>query len=395
MSSEDDTLICASCGLDLRKSSAIRKNKHNLCPLCTSNGTKEPKFENIVYGLAIGYFMNKKEITDPIEALYSAHTFVSQLPYWQDTVQSPPPLERLNEARMITLGVAQEAEERQLPGFFISYSRTKATQNIVKPLKTALEAYGYRVWDEADKKLIEQTQFCVLILSQTYFTSREGKDELEIILTIKDPKYVFPVWLKDLEDKEMTPLEQEKMEKTKKIMGTGWNEWKGDIEELTNRLVKRAQYALGLQNYNNIPLIAIEAQLLKELEKLVGEPIPFLKKKDLESAKFGFYAEKNRIEGLKLVERRLTSLPSTIGQCLALRTLDLADNDLHTLPESFGNLNNLEELNLHANWLSSLPESFFRLSKLRKVRLAGNQLKTLPPSFRTTHKHLRPQYPAV
>ena len=53
MSNEVHKESCASCGLSLDDRSIIKENEHNLCSLCTSNGTTTPKFEIVVYTMAI------------------------------------------------------------------------------------------------------------------------------------------------------------------------------------------------------------------------------------------------------------------------------------------------------------------------------------------------------
>ncbi len=50
-----------------------------------------------------------------------------------------------------------------------------------------------------------------------------------------------------------------------------------------------------LQPYNGVTLVAEEIQTLEELESEVNAIIPPLDIKNLETAKFGFYYENNRI----------------------------------------------------------------------------------------------------
>ncbi|MFX0090889.1 MAG: hypothetical protein ACFFBD_03920 [Candidatus Hodarchaeota archaeon] len=373
MSSEDYKFRCASCGLTLEESPDIIKNRHSLCPLCMSNDTKESEFQYIVYAVAIGYFMNKKQIQDPIEALYRAHTVVSQLPYWQDKICPPPSLEGLKTARMlIAVTLKMVGFKKELPEFFISYNRTGSVSKFIEPLVIALKEYGYdSIYaedsekieaeiksDPADKK-IQHAQFYVPILCQDYFTIEGCMNELKNIICAINPKNVFPVWWKDVNSVFLK--QQELGENILDLIGVGWKNWQGNIKQLANALVQLAHHAQGLKKYNKQPLVVIEAQILEELERLINEAIPPLDAKDLETATFGFYAEKNRITALFLEEKELKSLPENFGLCFALKMLSLANNKLVALPENFGQCLALRTLNLENNNLITLPESFSKI----------------------------------
>ena len=389
MIGELSEVTCPSCGLPMKIEHSIKINEFFLCLECTLGGTQEPNFEINVYAVAIGYFMNKKQIKDPLNALYRAYIFVSQLPYWGDQIHPPPPLEGLINASML-LSTEKESfiarEEEDLSEIFISYSLVDPGQNLIGELASILKIHGYRILYKEKceitgsqkhseamklKEQIAQVDFCVPILSKSYFASDLCKVELENLLAIKDPKSMFPVWWKDM-DSGFLKKQANKGEKILDIVGVGWNEWQGNINNLAQKLVNLIQAAQGLQTYANIELIANEVQIIKELEKLVGIPLPSLNKEDLESAEFGFYAEKNQIRALFLVRKKLTYLPSNLGECMALERLNLSYNDLHMLPTSFEQLQHLEKLNI-----------------------VSNPLQALPPSFQTVHKHFLPQYPNV
>ena len=98
MSNEVHKESCASCGLSLDDRPIVKENEHNLCSLCTSNGITKPKFEIVVYTMAIGYFMNEKQISDPKEAVYRAHHLIAQQPYWRG--KESPALDELMVIRM-------------------------------------------------------------------------------------------------------------------------------------------------------------------------------------------------------------------------------------------------------------------------------------------------------
>ena len=84
---------------------------------------------------------------------------------------------------------------------------------------------------------------------------------------------------------------------------------------------------------------------------------------------------------LQLCGGRVSALPESFGQLLALQRLELGVNELSMLPDSFGKLVALETLDLAANRLETLPESFGGLLALHKLGLNGNHLSMLPESF--------------
>ena len=78
------------------------------------------------------------------------------------------------------------------------------------------------------------------------------------------------------------------------------------------------------------------------------------------------------------------SLPSTIGQLITLRVLNLPYNALTgTIPGSVGSLTNLYYLNLNNNYLKgSIPSAVGSLVSLTSLSLSGNALTgTIPPSL--------------
>jgi len=79
------------------------------------------------------------------------------------------------------------------------------------------------------------------------------------------------------------------------------------------------------------------------------------------------------------------TLPSSMGNLHALRTLILSGLDLGTLPDSLGTLHALRTLTLSALYLESLPESIGRLSSLKTLEISCSchcgQVRQLPTSF--------------
>ncbi|MFX1534885.1 MAG: TIR domain-containing protein [Promethearchaeota archaeon] len=424
MSEEHQELKCASCGLPLADISIKETNESFLCPICTLNGTTEPKFDNIVYAVAIGYFINEKQIHDPREALDRAYEFVMQLPYWQGKEHPSPSLTGLIDARMIasvSINMNKLEYDEMQPDFFISHNwHEECDAELVEPLVAALKDLGYRVWHDKDRweedtgktthwmeKGIEQARYCIPVLCQAYFSSANCLFELKKILS-KDEKqtHVFPIWWSDI---DASFLRQEELGKEiLEIIGIGWEEWGGNIEVLMQKLLKRVQTAEGLQEYNGVLLLANETRVLEQLESIIQEPIPALERNYSGTAnektiqpKFGFYHEDNQINALFLENKGLKALPKSLRQCGALKTLNLKDNpsveiptwlsslqdlnlaqnQLKGLPNTIKNLVNLEELDLSNNQLNNLPESFGNLENLKILNLRANKLNALSESF--------------
>ncbi|MFX1534613.1 MAG: leucine-rich repeat domain-containing protein [Promethearchaeota archaeon] len=402
MHQEDRELTCTSCGLPLAESEKISRERHLLCAICTLNGTSEPEFETAVYALAVGYFINKLQIDDPKEALNRAHEFVNQLPFWRDKGQPTPSLAGLKTARILTalssrMNTLEFDEERLTPpDFFISYSWTGPDKELVDPLVTTLKDRGYNIWYDKEtwgtesgktkdwmRRGVNNARHCVVILSQPYFDSEACMYELNTILTTKDEKYIFPVWWKDVDKKFLQ--KQEYGKKLLDIVGIGWDDWQGDIDTLVNTLTRLSNYAEGLQEYNEVPLVADDARVLERLQVLTAEPIPPLKHSPDNENKavpnFGFYHEDNRVTALFLKNRGLKTLPKSIGQCSALKSVYLEQNQLKSLPESLYQLTNLQTLSLSENQINFLPEAFSKLTKLTSLNLDSNGLNTLPESI--------------
>uniref|UniRef100_A0A672S6E6 Protein LAP2-like n=1 Tax=Sinocyclocheilus grahami TaxID=75366 RepID=A0A672S6E6_SINGR len=77
----------------------------------------------------------------------------------------------------------------------------------------------------------------------------------------------------------------------------------------------------------------------------------------------------------------IEALPSTIGQCVNLRTFAADHNLLTQMPPEMGSLKNVTVLFLHSNKLETLPEEMGDMQKLKVINFSDNKLKNLPYSF--------------
>lgn len=138
-------------------------------------------------------------------------------------------------------------------------------------------------------------------------------------------------------------------------------------EVLTKPRIEEEQ----LREYQGIPLILHEVQILQKLEHLIGESI--LHVDEIDTATFGFRAKDNHVIELGLSEKGLVVLPEGISKLTNLKTINLRENRLTALPEEgIEDLMNLEILDLSGNQLKALPESMMRLTKLGYLNLSYN-----------------------
>jgi len=135
-----------------------------------------------------------------------------------------------------------------------------------------------------------------------------------------------------------------------------------------SQIIRYQKKTLRLSNY-----IAI-----KDIEKLLGKPIPLYK--DEEGNSLSFTSSNGYIISLNLRNGRLKTLPESIGYLKGLKSLYLVGNDIIHLPPSFSELESLTFLNLLTNRSISLPKDFNKLSNLEILSLDlfhGNQFPSV------------------
>ncbi|MFX0067427.1 MAG: leucine-rich repeat domain-containing protein, partial [Candidatus Hermodarchaeota archaeon] len=400
---------CDACGLPLKEPISTDEKNYQLCVRCTEEGSNEPIFEAVVYGIALGYFLGKRRMNNPQEALIKAQEFVRQLPFWREKELLVPTLGRVTTLTADMTDLQYDEASLTAPDFFVSYSWTgceskdeeskELYQKTVEGLVQALKDRGYRVWIDKDtweneagkttdwmKRGIKQARHCIIVLCPEYFESSNCQFELKTILTTKNATNVFPIWWEGLKSQWIRQLVYG--EQLLEIMGIGWTEWQGNELILLRKLLKRVKSAEGFQDYQGISLMAAEARVLEELERIIEEPLPQLDTIPSYSTKqqgketfFGFYVEKNQIVGLFLEGKNLRYLPRILHQCSALQILHLSKNPGINIPIWLSDLSSLRRLNLAENQLTFIPETLGRLRKLRELDLSKNRLYSLPESM--------------
>ena len=92
-------------------------------------------------------------------------------------------------------------------------------------------------------------------------------------------------------------------------------------------------------------------------------------------------SEEGRLVKVRIRNRKLTSLPESVGECTGLQTLDLGGcSGLVSLPERLGELKTLQTLDLYGcSGLVSLPERLGECTGLERLNLDGcSGLVSLP-----------------
>lgn len=93
----------------------------------------------------------------------------------------------------------------------------------------------------------------------------------------------------------------------------------------------------------------------------------------------------NQLEELRLnnnffnrFNKKIKTIPASIGNIKPLRVLTLRDNVVEELPASIGNLTNLVYLDMRDNLLATLPVEICNLKKLSYLDLKANEIAILP-----------------
>ncbi len=134
-------------------------------------------------------------------------------------------------------------------------------------------------------------------------------------------------------------------------------------------------------NYQGVPLVASEVQVMVDLEKIIGRPIPVATVTHWHT--FGFEAREQHVIKLSIHNMGLAHLPDSIDKLEFLQELHIGHNKLTQLPESIGNLRHLRTLAIDHNEISAIPDNLGELQTLHTLDLSANQLRTLPIAFYT------------
>lgn len=131
--------------------------------------------------------------------------------------------------------------------------------------------------------------------------------------------------------------------------------------------------------YNDIQLEEQDFNLMVELEKELGKPIP--PKKKLNWNLFGYVHQDRKIIELGLYLKKITQLNENIGSLVELKSLWLEENEIANMPASFANLRKLRNLSLNMNKLIDIPSYLANFIELKCLELKKNQFSVLPDFF--------------
>lgn len=87
------------------------------------------------------------------------------------------------------------------------------------------------------------------------------------------------------------------------------------------------------------------------------------------------------LTSLVLHHNKLVTLPNSLGELQALKTLDLSGNEFETLPIPVTTLKTLLSLNLSQNKITSLPNDMSGLANLHELYVTSNALSAIPESI--------------
>ncbi|MFX1398592.1 MAG: leucine-rich repeat domain-containing protein [Promethearchaeota archaeon] len=120
---------------------------------------------------------------------------------------------------------------------------------------------------------------------------------------------------------------------------------------------------------------------LQDIELMIGETIPCLKKRPVEE--FGVFIENGHVLELNLKNKKLTSLPKSFKNLSHLQTLDISQNLFRTIHEPLSKINSLKNLNLSECIFLSI---FLLGQSLEKLNLRGCTSLGYIPGYHNSYK---------
>ncbi|MHA1898984.1 MAG: TIR domain-containing protein, partial [Promethearchaeota archaeon] len=399
---------CDACGSQFDQESLKTAKfdfKQNLCPLCTLNFTKKPNFKAILFGNAIGIYFDKLGYKKPEIALQKAYNYIQNLPYWRDKSDQIIPMQNLidefstfligcNLSSKIDTQIEKLSIQEEKYDIFISHSWNGPDTKLVEPLVKKLKQMDYNIWFDKDLGLklgdikdylqnaISNSKFCIPILCKPYFQGKNTIFELQNILKLKqNKKYIIPIWWSDIDTKFIQ--RQELGDVILKCSSITWKNAGQNIIAIAEKVDDFIDLAQDILEYSGVKLFERDANVLKSLEKNIGETIPDITQKlikhfnahnsnilDDSESFFGFAHENQHLIALFLTKtadgRQIQplDLPKDAFKLVALKYLHVP---LINLPPQINNLTNLIELDTSNGIVSELPD-LSALENLKKFK---------------------------
>ncbi|MHA1394080.1 MAG: TIR domain-containing protein [Promethearchaeota archaeon] len=396
---------CDACGsqFDQENSKTAKFDfKQNLCSLCTFNFTEKPNFKAILFGIAIGIYFDKLGYKKPEIALQKAYNYIQNLPYWRDKSDQINPMQNLidefstfligcNLSSKIDTQIEKLSIQEEKYDIFISHSWNGPDTELVEPLVKKLKQMDYNIWFDKDLGLkpgdikdylqnaIINSKFCIPILCKPYFQGKNTIFELQNILKLKqNKKYIIPIWWSDIDTKFIQ--QQELGDEILKCSSITWKNAGQNIIAIAEKIDEFIDLAQDILEYNGVKLFERDANVLKSLEKNIGETIPDITQKLIEHLNahnsnilddsesfFGFAHENQHLIGLfltKTADGRQIQPLDLPKDAFKLATLKYLHIPLINLPPQINNLTNLIELDTSNGIVSELPD----LSALKNLK---------------------------
>ncbi|MBD3351005.1 MAG: TIR domain-containing protein [Candidatus Lokiarchaeota archaeon] len=410
--------ICESCGMPLIQD----KYKSSLCNICTLNNQTEPIFESILFGVAYGYYMTKLGFKNSETALKKSYDGLCELPYWNSNTEKVPAFKELVrrfdsyiisfliESKMANVMDSIFVEKK--PDIFISHVWNAEYDTFIDLLVFSLKARGYTVWYDKDmglkpgslreyfKNNIANSDTCIPIICQKYFTRDNTQYELDEIFKLKEQQHIIPIWWADV-DRDYIKKQKPHGEDLVECAGISWDIYKGQMNNLMNILIDYMDKIQGFETYNNVKLYKDEATTMRDIEQLIGLKIPeitseYLKFLDIcdeqtnndeirkHLPNFGFIHKNNHIIALIVRETEygyiipVFNLPNSI---IRLQELKLLDVPIVRILEDIRNMKSLEFIFFNDGLIEEVPSSINDLPELRKFTIYGNPIKKIDVGF--------------
>ena len=142
---------------------------------------------------------------------------------------------------------------------------------------------------------------------------------------------------------------------------------------------QEGSYSKKVVQYNDIDIYESDAQILHILENYIKTPLPKVEK--IVWNTFGVIITNQRVTGIGLYNKQLSSLPEKFWDLKGISYLNLSHNNLSFLSDKIDQLINVNYFDISYNKLKSIPNNITALSNLQFLNLSQNEIETLPIDF--------------
>ncbi len=140
--------------------------------------------------------------------------------------------------------------------------------------------------------------------------------------------------------------------------------------------LNRILFFLPLVIFVNVSVTPLQTQIVRDHRtKKVTDPYTRLKNEAKKTA-----VQKSEMTPVVITanNKKLTRIPSSIGQLTALEVLNINSNNLESLPATLGNINYLTTITAANNNLNTVPSELGQLTNLTLLSLTQNPITSIP-----------------